>query len=118
MADGWVLRMKSNGQIKFAAFLAVVLLAGALYLQGQSVLKFSLNSLSWIISIVAFSLLVWNKWLWGFKILYPLSKTPYVRGTWRAELNSFWKDPVTGQTRGKIELYLVFRQTFSSLDIV
>jgi hypothetical protein len=42
---------------------------------------------------------------------------PDVRGTWKAELNSFWIDPKTGKQRGKIEVYLVFRQTFSSLDI-
>jgi hypothetical protein len=50
-------------------------------------------------------------------VFYPLSKIPDVRGTWKAELNSFWVDPKTGKPRGKIEAYLVFRQTFSTLDI-
>jgi hypothetical protein len=35
--------MKSNAQIKFAVFLTVVLLVGALYLQGQSIIKPSIN---------------------------------------------------------------------------
>jgi hypothetical protein len=109
--------MKSNAQIKIIVFLTVALLIVTLSLQGQSIIKPSLSAYSWIVTVVTAVILAWNKWLWRIKWLYPLSKMPDVRGTWKAELNSFWKDPQTGQARGKIEAYLVFRQTFSSLDI-
>lgn len=109
--------MKSNSQIKFAVSLTVVLLVGALYLQGQSIIKPSVHALSWITTIVVSALFVWNKWLWACKPFYRLSKMPDVRGTWKAELNSLWKNPATGQIRGKIEVYLVFRQTLSNLDM-
>jgi len=109
--------MKPGAQTKITVFLTVLLLIGTLYLQGQSIIRPSLNAYSWIATIITAVLIAWNKWLWRIKLLYPLSKMPDVRGTWKAELNSFWKDPKTGQARGKIEVYLVFRQTFSSLDI-
>jgi hypothetical protein len=109
--------MKSDAQTKIVVFLTVVLLIGTLYLQGHSVIKPSLNAYSWIATTITAVLVAWNKWLWRIKLLYPLSKMPDVRGTWKAELSSFWKDPKTGQARGKIDVYLVFRQSFSSLDI-
>ena len=109
--------MKSNGQTKFAVYVTAFLLVVVLYLQGQSIIKPSLNAISWIATIVALSLLAWDKWIWRIKPLYRLSKTPDVRGTWKAVLTSFWKDPKTGKERGDIEVYLVFRQTFSTLNI-
>lgn len=109
--------MKSDAKTKIVVFLTVLLLIGTLYLQGQSIIKRSLSAYSWIATTITLILIVWDKWLWRIRFLYPLSKMPDVRGTWKAELNSFWKDPKTGQARGKIEVYLVFRQSFSSLDI-
>ncbi len=109
--------MKSDAKTKIVVFLTVVLLIGTLYLQGQSIIKPSLSAYSWIATTITLVLIVWDKWLWRVRFLYPLSKMPDVRGTWKAELNSFWKDPKTGQARGNTVVYLVFRQSFSSLDI-
>jgi hypothetical protein len=109
--------MKSDARAKIVVFLTVLLLIGTLYLQGQSIITRSISAYSWIATTITIILIVWDKWLWRIRLLYPLSKMPDVRGTWKAELNSFWKDPKTGQIRGKVEVYLVFRQSFSSLDI-
>jgi hypothetical protein len=114
---GGVWKLKANAQIKIAVFLSVSLLVLILYLQGQSIIKPSLNAVSWIATIVVIALAIWDKWVWRWKFLYPFSKMPDVRGTWKAELNSYWEDPTTNQTRGKIEVYLVFRQTFSRVSI-
>ncbi|SRR6266849_6026472 len=117
MEHSGVWKLKSNAQIKIAVFLSVFLLVLVLYLQGQSIIKPSFDAVSWIATIVVFALVLWDKWVWRWKFLYPLSQKPDVRGTWKAELNSFWVDPKTNQMRGKIEVYIVFRQTFSKLDI-
>ncbi len=117
MEHSGVWKLKSNAQIKIAVFLSVFLLVVVLYLQGQSIIKPSFNAVSWIATIVVFALLIWDKWVWRWKFLYPLSKMPDVRGTWKAELNSFWVDPKTNQMHGKIQVFIVVRQTFSKLDI-
>ena len=97
--------MKSDAKTKIVVFLTVLLLIGTLYLQGQSIIKRSLSAYSWIATTITLILdCCLDKWLWRIRFLYPLSKMPDVRGTWKAELNSFWKDPKTGQARGKIEV--------------
>src|SRR6266513_608113 len=117
MEHSGVWKLKSNAQIKIAVFLSVFLLVVVLYLQGQSIIKPSFNAVSWSATIVVFALLIWDKWVWRWKFLYPLSKMPDVRGTLKAELNSFWVDPKTNQMHGKIQVFIVVRQTFSKLDI-
>jgi hypothetical protein len=109
--------MKSDAQIKIVVFLSVFSLVLILYLQGQSIIKPSVHAFSWIVTVVSLSLLAWEKWIWHWKFLYVLSKRPDLRGTWKGEVKSLWIDPNTNQPRGTTEVYVVFRQNYSSLDL-
>jgi hypothetical protein len=46
-----------------------------------------------------------------------LTTRPDLRGTWKGTLQSNWVDPVTNQSRGAIDIYLVIRQTYSKVDV-
>jgi hypothetical protein len=85
--------------------------------RGDSGPSHLLSSLSYVVTLTSVVLLIWEKWLWRFRIFHPLlTARPDVRGTWKGELRSSWADPDTGLPATQIEAYLVIRQTFSSID--
>jgi hypothetical protein len=111
--------MPTNVQLKTLVGLVVVVLAVVFLVNGISVDPKILNSaFSWAVTIVAFALLLWERWLWGWRIFHPwLTNKPDLRGTWKGVLNSSWVNPDSKQRRGPIEVYLVVRQTYSTLDV-
>lgn len=85
--------------------------------RGESRPTHLLTSLSYVVSGTSIVLVLWERWVWRCRIFRPwLTARPDVRGTWKGELVSSWPDPETGQQAGPIEVYLVVRQTFSSVD--
>jgi hypothetical protein len=108
--------MTSN-QIKVLIGLVVVIWAVTLLVQGHPVPLDYIKAFSYAVTGVSFALVLWNKWLWSWKIFRPwLTTRPDLRGTWKGNLVSNWVDPITRQGRGEIEAYLVIRQTFSTVD--
>jgi SMODS-associating 2TM, beta-strand rich effector domain len=108
--------MTSN-QIKVLIGLVVAIWAVALLVQGHPVPLDYLKAFSYAVTGVSFALVLWNRWLWSWRVFRPwLTTRPDLRGTWKGHLVSSWVDPNTKQGRGEIEVYLVIRQTFSTAD--
>jgi hypothetical protein len=96
-----------------AAVWAILLLVGGIAFDARWFRPFSA-----VVGAMVLVLLAFEKWWWRWKWLHPwfVSK-PNIRGTWRGELVSLWKDPTTGEGRPPIEVYLVVRQTFSAIRV-
>jgi hypothetical protein len=107
----------TNTQIKVLVGLVFGMTALVLLIQGQPPSKEWFHSFSWVVTGVAFALLLWDKWAWTWRGLRWLSKRPDLRGTWKGNIKSDWEDPVAQQRRAAIEIYVVVRQTFSTLDV-
>lgn len=60
---------------------------------------------------------LYNKYFWRMWPLKLFVRMPNLNGTWKAELESTYTDPVTGESRGLINAYVVIRQTFSSFSV-
>lgn len=105
-------------QIKALIGLVVVIWVVVLLVQGHPVPLDYLKAFSYVITGVFFSLLLWERWLWSWRVFRPwLTTRPDLRGTWKGRLVSSWVDPITKQGRGEIEAYLVVRQTYSAIDV-
>jgi predicted pore-forming effector associated with SMODS systems len=107
----------TGSQIKVLIGLVVVIWAVTLLVQGHPVPLDYIKAFSYAVTGVSFALVLWNKWLWSWRVFRPwLTTRPDLRGTWKGNLVSNWVDPITRQGRGEIEAYLVIRQTFSTVD--
>ncbi|MCJ8323494.1 MAG: hypothetical protein HRU29_13220 [Rhizobiales bacterium] len=77
-----------------------------------------LGCLTLVVGIDYISWIVFKKWLWKFKLLYPLIvKTPVLEGTWKGYLKTIWVDPKTGKSPDPIPFVLVINQGFNSLNV-
>lgn len=62
-------------------------------------------------------LTAWERWLWRLSFLQRFDFVPAkVFGTWKGTLTSAWIDPATGMPPDPKSVYLVVRQTFSSVS--
>ena len=69
------------------------------------------------ITIYAFIGIIFVKWVWRWSIFQGwLIKIPDLQGTWRGELKSDWINPETNENIPSVQVVLVIRQTFSSID--
>lgn len=111
--------MIPDRQLKLLAFIIVAALAVVLVMQGHGVpAKDFYNAFSYVVTAAAFLLVVWDRYLWHWWPCYPyLHKKPDLRGTWRGRLESNYRDPATNQTKPPIEIYMVIRQTYSTIDL-
>ena len=105
-------------QIWVLVGLVTVTWAVVLLVQGHLVPLDYFKAFSYVVSGVSFALLLWERWLWSWWLFRPwLTTRPDLRGTWKGDLVSSWVNPVTKQGRGEIEVYLVIRQTYSTIDV-
>lgn len=96
-----------------AAIWGVMLVVEGVALSGSWFRPFSTVVGAVLLLMVAFDL-----WAWRLRLLQGwFVPRPDVRGTWRVELRSDWKDPSSGQTVAPILAYLVIRQTYSTLSL-
>jgi hypothetical protein len=110
--------MISNTQLNALLGLTVVLWAAVLVLQHQPVSVHLLSPFSYVVTGLSFCLLLWDRWLWRWWIFRRwLNKRPNLRGTWKGVVHSNWIDPDTEKGRGPIDVYLVIRQTFTTIDV-
>src|ERR1700723_1346917 len=105
----------TSTQIKVLVGLVVAIWVVVLLAQGHPVPIDYLKAFSYVVTGVSFALLLWERWLWSWRVFRPwLTNRPDVRGTWKGHLVSSWVDPSTRTGRGEIEAYLVIRQTYST----
>lgn len=81
--------------------------------------------LSWFrfysIAIIAVTslLALWNQFFWSFGIFQRLYWVPRrIHGTWKGVLTSLWVNPSTGVCPPPKPVYLVVRQTASTISVV
>jgi hypothetical protein len=106
-------------QLKALIVVVLAALAVVLFMQGRPVpVSDFYNAFSYVVTSVAFALLLWERYLWHWWPFYPyLHKKPDLRGTWKGQLDSNYQDPETKQQKGAIEVYIVVRQTYSTIDV-
>jgi len=109
----------TSNQLRTLLALAVVAWAIVLILQGQSVSPALLSPFSYVLSVLTLGVIFWERWVWAWRVSYffRLNKHPDLRGTWKGVVVSDWVDKESKRGRGPIEVYLVIRQTYTTIDV-
>lgn len=95
---------------------AAVVWAVLLIVQGSNVKVSFLKPFSGVVGITILVLGIYDRWLWKFGPLRRLQKQPLLHGTWKGILQTTWQDPATGVAPGPIEVYMVVRQSCSTVS--
>jgi hypothetical protein len=110
--------MLTTNQIKMLLGLGVLLWAVVLVIQGQPLTVHMLAPFSYVVTGLSVAVVLWERWLWAWWVFRGwLNKRPDVRGTWKGTLKSDWRDPNTKAPLEPIEVFLVVRQTYSTIDV-
>ena len=90
-----------------------------LWIQGKPALNVEfLKPFSIVVSIVGSVATIFNKWAWSWAIFRGwYVNRPDIRGTWKVDLQSNWKNPKTGEGIPPITAYMAVRQTLTSLSL-
>lgn len=60
----------------------------------------------------------WDRWIWRGSLFQRMQFVPpRILGTWKGELRSHWTDPDTKGRPPQKDVYLVIRQTFSTVSV-
>src|SRR3990170_3185647 len=71
-----------------------------------------------VVTICTILNLLFVKWAWRLPIFqHWLVTVPIIQGTWRGILQTTWVDPNTNQTPQPTSIYLVIRQTYTSINV-
>lgn len=99
--------------------LVAALIWGALLiLDGVLVSPSWLRHLSVVTGVLLLLLTIFDLYLWRLAIFRSwFVKRPLIDGTWKAQLQSNWVDPQTGQVKPPIDAFMVVRQTFSRMSL-
>ncbi|MBM4779304.1 MAG: hypothetical protein GQE15_16480 [Archangiaceae bacterium] len=104
--------------------LSVILLLAAgiwgtmLVIEGVAVSGTWFRPFSTVVGVLLLLLVAFDLWAWRLRFLQGwFVPRPDIRGTWRVELRTDWKDPATNEVVAPIPAYLVVRQTFSTLSL-
>ena len=96
-----------------AVIWAVLLTLNDVNVQAALVKPFSGVVTGAVLALLIFDLFLWRiRWLQGW-----LVHRPDLRGTWKVELRSDWRDPAGGDPRGPIAAFLCVRQSYSKLSM-
>jgi hypothetical protein len=106
-------------QLKALIVVVLAALAVVLLMQGRPVpVSDFYHAFSYVVTGVAFALVLWERYLWHAWPFYPyLHKKPDLRGTWKGQLESNYEDRETKEKKPPIEVYIVVRQTYSTIDV-
>ncbi len=98
--------------------LAGLLWGGALLAGGATVPIGFLRPFSFVVGGASLAVAAFDRWLWRLPLFSGwFVDRPDLQGTWRGTLRSNWVHPDTGERVGERPIYLVVRQTFSSLSV-
>jgi hypothetical protein len=110
--------MLSRLQLSAILLVAAALWGGMLVFEGVAVNCTWLRPFSTVVGVLLLLLVIFDIWAWRWRMLHGwFVPRPDLRGTWRVELRSEWKNPTTNTGVGPILAYFVIRQTFSSLSV-
>ncbi len=110
--------MLSRLHLSTILLVAAALWGGMLVFDGVAVTGTWFRPFSTVVGVIVLLFVAFDLWAWRLRIFHGwFVPRPDLRGTWRVELKSDWKDPATDKVVGPIAAYLVVRQTFSTLSI-
>jgi hypothetical protein len=107
----------SRSQVQIAIGIAALVWAVMLLMQGVVLKTSYLRPYSLAVSVAVLALLAFDRWLWRVWPVTRLVHRPVLRGTWKGKLISTWIDPSTGNSVGPIDVFLVIRQSCSTLSM-
>ncbi|BCH68449.1 hypothetical protein RvVAT039_pl12820 (plasmid) [Agrobacterium vitis] len=101
-----------------------VLLILAIFIWGAT-LYFYGTPLSWnhaapysiTLSVLTGTLVIYDRWAWSWACFQFFHGIPDLRGTWRVQLETTYRDPKTLEPRPPIHGFAAIRQTYSTLSI-
>lgn len=110
--------MLSRLHLSAILLVAAALWGGMLLFEGVAVNGTWFRPFSTVVGALLLLLVAFDLWAWRLRFLQGwFVPRPDLRGTWRVELQSDWKDPETDKVVGAIVAYLIVRQTFSTLSV-
>ena len=109
--------MPSRTQVQVVLVLAVLVWAGLLFVEGVTLKPSYLKPFSITVSVVILVLLAFERWIWCIPPIARALHRPVLRGTWKGQLSSNWTDPETQQELAPIEVFLLVRQTYSTVTL-
>lgn len=110
--------MTSERYIKAIIYSAVLAWTIILYINHEAIHSSWLQPLSTVITVVLYSVMAFDLWLWKIPFLHGwFVKRPVIDGTWKVDIRSNWKGGPGGTAAKPIEGYMVIRQTFSTLSL-
>jgi hypothetical protein len=110
--------MLTRTQLTLLLGTQVALWAALLLVQGESLGWRHLAPFSSVVSCSLALLFVFEKWGWKLRVLHSwLVPFQNLSGTWRGTLQTSWEDPRTLQRPVPIQVFLVIRQTYSTVSV-
>ena len=95
-----------------------MLWALVLVFQRQPLSVHMLAPFSYVVTGLSVAVVLWERRLWAWWIFRGwLNTRPDVRGTWKGTLKSDWRDKDTRVPLEPIEVFLVVRQTYTTIDV-
>ena len=109
--------MFTRSSISLLLIIAVLTWGGFLWVLGIQLSWEHVKPYSLTLAVLTSGWSLFNRYLWRTRPFKLFVRTPDLNGTWKAELQSTYKDPASGETRGHINAFVVIRQTFTSLSV-
>jgi hypothetical protein len=109
--------MPTRTQVQVVLVIAVIVWAGLLFVEGVTLKPSYLKPFSLTVAVVILILLAFERWLWRIPPVAKALHRPVLRGTWKGQLKSNWIDPRTGQEIEPIDIFLLVRQTYSTVSL-
>ena len=111
--------MKYKLITQVVALMVVLVFTVGIWSSGDTVDPEWLRFFSAAVFAATLALNLWDWLIWRIGLVQRISSVPRdLRGTWEGELTSFWEDPDTGTTPPPKTVYLVVRQTASTVSVV
>ena len=107
-------------RIRASVIVAIVILVFAvgIWTSGGTLQSDWLNFYSAAVTVLIILFAVWEYWFWRLPLVQRMPGVPRdIRGTWKGELETFWKDE-TGASPTRKAAYLVVRQSASRVSAV
>jgi hypothetical protein len=110
--------MISRNRVQVIVALVILVFAAGIWASGDMPKLQWLRFYSVAVVVVLLALAAWDKWLWRLPFVQRVALVPRdIRGTWKGDLNSFWKDE-TGFSPPRKTAYLVVRQSAWRVSVV
>lgn len=109
--------MRDRTRLQVIVGIVVLVFAGGILLSGDEVQSDWLRFYSVAVAAATIALAAWDRWAWHLPVSQKFRSVPRdLRGTWQGTLTTFWSDPVTRVTPAPKTVYLVVRQTCSTIS--